>query len=205
MNLNNVPSSLVISKSFPVTVLHSSAFRWSATVVRQRRHVFYRGDTQSRLLQRGDRRFAAGAGTLDPNFNLAHPITHRGAGTTLCSPLSRKRRTLARAFETHAPRGARTYRVAVQIRNRNQSIVKGRPYMYDSSDNVFSDFSLYLFSHCRSRVTYSSDEFASFSGLLSRLSCRPLSYGVPYASARCSGCTVRERADPFCGEAPGSN
>ena len=67
-------------------------------------NVFYRCDTQARLLKRGNGGFTARAGTLDLDFNLTHSITNCGAGTFLCGTLSGKRSAFTRTLKTNRTR-----------------------------------------------------------------------------------------------------
>src|SRR3712207_3188276 len=57
--------------------LNPALLRWSATVVRDRRHVDDRTNPEAGRLERTDRRLTAGSRPLDVDADLAHPVLHR--------------------------------------------------------------------------------------------------------------------------------
>jgi hypothetical protein len=115
--------------------------------------VWQRGDVlegryaKARLLQRRNGRLPARTGTFDLDFNLPNAATHGGAGAALSRLLSSKGGTFPRTFEANGSRRAPTDCVTIEVRNRNQRIVKSRLYMDNGPGNALSHFSSCTFCH----------------------------------------------------------
>src|SRR5581483_3269149 len=96
----------------------------AATVVRDRRYVTDRRDREAGRLQRTQRRFAAGAGARDFDFERAHAVLLRLLGGVLGGDLRRVRSRLARALETHGASRRPGNGVALNIGDGDHSVVE---------------------------------------------------------------------------------
>ena len=123
--------------------LNAALLGRAAPVVRNRSYIRNTGDLESNGVEGTHRGLAARPGSLDPNLQILETsILCRAAGL-FCRDLSRKRRTLTRAFES-----ARTGRcpgqcIALTVGDHNDRIVEGRVNVSDSFRHVLLD----LLSH----------------------------------------------------------
>src|SRR3979490_1210563 len=84
----------------------AAALRWTAAIVRNRRHVLDVHDVQARRGQRAHGRFAAGTRTLYTNFNRFQALlVARRSGGLRRGLLRRVRCSLARTLEANRSGG----------------------------------------------------------------------------------------------------
>src|SRR6185437_2136260 len=113
--------------------------RRPATVVRHRRHIGDAADLQAERVERANRRFAPGSGTLDAHLEILDAALLRRASSRLGRDLRGERRGLARALEA-GPAGRRPrQRVALPVGDRDDRVVEGRVNVRDAFRHVLLD------------------------------------------------------------------
>ncbi len=117
-------------------LLYSSFLARATAVVRQGRDVFDRLNFQASGFQRGDRTFAAAAGTFYFYVDVLHAKLARLLSHLLGSTLAGKRSALAASFEPARAGAGPTERVALGIGDRDRRVVEGRYDMGDSYGHV---------------------------------------------------------------------
>src|SRR6266567_2342394 len=162
------------------TALHSSPFRRTASVVRNRRDVTNRAYFDSRRRQRAHRRLAARSWTADAHIHAAHPVIARHVCGIRRRLLGGKRRALARSAEAERSRTLPRQNVAVHVGDGHDRVIEGRLHVAKSMRNVlalllFEGFLLALFIRCgccAARCCWFCHKFALSSWLLA-LSSKP--------------------------------
>src|SRR5690606_12648626 len=124
-------------------LLDATTLGRTAAVVRDGRDVRDAGDLDAQRVQGAHRRFAAGAGALDANFECLDAVFLSQAAGRFGSHLSRERRGLARALETSATRRSPGKRVALAVGNGNDRVVEGRVNVRNAVRNALLDFFAY--------------------------------------------------------------
>src|SRR5205823_6122871 len=102
---------------------------------------------QAGCLQRGNRRFAAGAGPLYPDLNCLHTELGRLVRTGLGGALIGERSTLAAALETNGARRGEAERVAVGVGDGHDGVVERRRDMGDAATNISPSLAFLALSH----------------------------------------------------------
>src|SRR5690606_31960697 len=98
-----------------------------AAIVRDRGDIRDRAHDEAGGLHRTHRTLTARPGALHKHVHLAHvEIATRGLGGALCGELTGERRRLATALETGAATAGPAQGVALQVRNRHNSIIERR-------------------------------------------------------------------------------
>ncbi len=110
--------------------------------MRNRRDIADQGKIEADRLQRTHRRLAPGTGTFNKDLDFFEPVAHRLSRCVLCDQLRRIRRALARTFKTNFPGARPADHISIQIRNRDDGVVKGRINMRDAGMNVLGPFCL---------------------------------------------------------------
>jgi hypothetical protein len=104
--------------------LDAPLLRRAAAVVRDRRMIDDRADSQASRLQRSDRRLAPRAWAPHEDVHRSHPMLHRLASGRVSSKTSRVRRALARALEAGCARARPAQSVALRVRDGHQCVVE---------------------------------------------------------------------------------
>src|SRR5687768_9220775 len=104
----------------------SSLLGRPSAVVRQRGDVLDAGDLQSCVLDLEDRLLASGAGALDLDLDLDHPVLARLAGGLLRGASRGEGGALARALEADRPGRAPRDRLTVGVGDRDHRVVERR-------------------------------------------------------------------------------
>lgn len=120
--------------------------------MRYRRHVFDERYFETRRMERANRRFASGTGTLHPNLNASNAVIHRRAGAGFGGLLGGEGRALPRAGETRRPARRPRNRVTAFVGDRHDGIVERRLNVRDAVRDVLS------LTSARARRTLSHSE-----------------------------------------------
>src|SRR5699024_6459608 len=104
----------------------AATLRWAAAVVRLGGDVLDRADLQPGRLQRPDGGLPPGAGALDENLDLLHPVFLGAAGGSLGGHLGGEGCGLARALEAHLARGGPSDDATRRVGQRDDGVVEGR-------------------------------------------------------------------------------
>src|SRR5215469_6360750 len=102
----------------------SALLRRAAAVVGNRRDVRDAGDLQAAVVQRPDRRLAAGAWAADPHLDVLDTVLLGRDAGLLRSDLRGERRALAGAAEAAAARRRPGQRIALAIGDGDDSVVE---------------------------------------------------------------------------------
>jgi len=140
-------SSISCHVIFPPAVfepLNSSAFRRSASVVRNGSNVLDHLNGKACRRKCADRGFSSGPRTLDIDLNGLHAVVNSELCCGFRCALSRKGSGLSRTLETEFAGGSPRYSVACHIGYRYDRIVEG---CLDMDLTLFNVFTLAAFSY----------------------------------------------------------
>ena len=121
-----------------VRLSNATPFGWSATIVRDRRHVPNRSDGKPYRLQGAKSRFTARAWPLDLDLESAHPMFHGLTTGILGGHLGCIRCRFARTLEPLAAGRRPRDRITLRIGDRDHRIIKSRVHMRCARGDVLS-------------------------------------------------------------------
>ena len=117
-------------------MLDAALLTRTATVVRQRSHIFDRADRQAGLMKGLNGGFPAAARSIHLHFDFANTEFLRLLGTNFGSSLGRERGALTASFEAHRSCGSPGQHISVPISDRHEGVVEAALDMHDPLRHV---------------------------------------------------------------------
>jgi len=120
--------------------LDAAALLRAAAVVRHRRHVRDRSDTNAQGAQSAHRRLTARTWAFDLDVEILDALVLGSTTSHFRSNLSRERSRLARTFEALATGRSPRQSVALAVGDRDDGVVERSVHVCDAVSNVLADF-----------------------------------------------------------------
>src|SRR3981081_2054552 len=124
--------------SYVSTKLHAAAFRRTASVVRNWRHIANGAHLNTRGGERAHGRLAARTWTADADIYTADAVIARHIRGARCRLLSGDRCAFARSAEAERSRTLPRQNVAIHIGNSHDRVVEGRLHVAQAMRHVFA-------------------------------------------------------------------